>query len=164
MPVQETPQTPQPWAIVVAIALGVGAIWGAAKVIGQIIQAAADDYVLSVLRRKQPELKAVVTEMLTAELSAAKLAGERAASAHQLAESNTRAISGLAGSVAQLTGAVNTLPRIAQTLETCTDTLEELSGKLDRVASQVNYMHGVVDQMRAPGVAIPAGTQLPVGR
>lgn len=163
MPVENTPQTPQPWAIVVTIALGVGAVWGALKVLWRIVQAAADDYVLSVLRRRQPELKAVVSEALTAELAAAKAAGDRAAAAQHLAEANTEAISGLTATVAQLTTAVNAMPQIAQALETCTTALESLSGKVDQVASKVDYMHGMVDQMRAPGVAIPTGAKLPHG-
>lgn len=161
MPVENPPTTPQPWAIVVTIALGVGAVWGALRIGWRILQASADDYVLSVLRRRQPELKAVVSDALAAELTAAKAAGDRAASAQHLSESNTRAISQLLESHGQLTAAVNEMPRMAQALETCTSTLGGISETLERMNHELGYVRGRID---GGGVSIPAGAHVPVGR
>lgn len=164
MPVSQSPQTPQPWAVVVAIAVGVGTIWGALKVVGGIIRAAADEYVLSVLRRKEPELKQVVSQALAAELAAAKLAGERAAAAQRLAESNTEAISRLVESQGQLTATVNDMPRMAEALETCTSALSGIAVTLERMNHELGYVRGRIDGNAPSGVAIPSGAQVPVGR
>jgi hypothetical protein len=141
--------------VTMAVAGTIAALGAAWKVCASVVRAAFDNAVMAAVKRKTPELERHMRQRIFAdELKRGIETRTLAEDAVRICRENAKAIGSLATRQEDI---VETLAE----LKAVPSMLDSIGQELAGLRSSVDYMHGVVDQMRTGGVALPPGAGLP---